>query len=232
MWRGIERHPPRQRRPAISAPPSSSFAEGQQGYSIVRDFCGHGARPGVPRLAQHSPLRSPRREGYELKAPACSSPWSRWSIWAGPHVKIKSERRMDRGDAGQVRCPPSSNIQSASPPTASRPSRQSPKGLRPAGLTPPDRAGPGADKRKQPDGRDERRPRLHAAPREPAMRRTPRANGSSVREAKALQDYELLELVLFRAIPRRDVKPCGERADRPPSAAFRRRPSAPTAFRA
>ena len=36
--------------------------------------------------------------------------------------------------------------------------------------------------------------------------------------ADALADYELLELVLFRAIPRRDVKPLAKDADRDASA--------------
>ena len=60
---------------AISAPRSRSLPKRER-CSVVRDFCGHGLGPRVPRPAQHPALWRARRRA-SCWSPACCSPSSR-----------------------------------------------------------------------------------------------------------------------------------------------------------
>ena len=72
-----------------------SFVE-PQGMSVVRDFCGHGLGPHVPRRAEHHPYR-PARRGRDAEARHVlhhrADDQSRQAACEDP------VRRLDRGDA-------------------------------------------------------------------------------------------------------------------------------------
>src|SRR5579863_9677793 len=68
-------------------------------------------------------------------------------------------------------------------------------------------AGAGAMRTKAEGGRDGEAPELKEAPPHYHGHRQRLRERFREGDARALAQYELLELVLFRAIPRRDVKP-------------------------
>ncbi len=155
--------------------------------SVVRDFCGHGVGQLLPRRAQHPSLRQPRRRrrpeaGHDLHRRADDQ--------SRPPAREDARRRLDGGDPrplalGAVRA-------------LGRRHRNRLRDLHAVA------EGPRLRHAAEHDGLPRQRPG-----QSPTTTATASgfANASTRSAARTSADYELLELILFQAIPRRDTKP-------------------------